>query len=156
FDRSRGGLKRAHDRIAVLLDVRSEHREWIPVVAADERGQRRVDARQVIDRRHGSDLSGISAGLGSAKARHSETRRPRRSVESTEDGDGRRARRVMKSTQRSIDRRRFLKTVPAVAATLATPAAITAQRDSASAPRVGKQALKDAEQIAGLAMSDAE
>jgi len=68
----------------------------------------------------------------------------------------------MRKTVPSIDRRRFLKAVPAtVAAGVALPAIVpstaTAQRGGGTTPpRVGKDALKGAEQIAGLHFTDAE
>jgi 3-deoxy-7-phosphoheptulonate synthase len=63
--------------------------------------------------------------------------------------------------KKHIGRRRFLKTVPAVAATIAAPAAlsssVSAQRGGAAPPLTfGKDALKSAGQIAGLQLADAE
>src|SRR6266850_6186466 len=68
----------------------------------------------------------------------------------------------MKKTARQIGRRRFLKAVPAtVAAGMALPAATLSstpalQRSAATPPRVAKDALKGAEQIAGLHLTEAE
>jgi len=68
----------------------------------------------------------------------------------------------MKNVAQQIDRRRFLKAVPAtVAAGVALPSVastpVAAQRGGgATPPRVGKDALKGAEQIAGLNFTDAE
>src|SRR5262245_40529250 len=68
----------------------------------------------------------------------------------------------MKNAAQHIGRRRFLKAVPAtVAAGVALPSVVStpvaAQRGGgATPPRVGKDALKGAEQIAGLSFTDAE
>src|SRR6185295_7367461 len=68
----------------------------------------------------------------------------------------------MKNPARQIDRRRFLKAVPAtvaagVAVPAIAPATAAAQRGGGTTPpRVGKDALKGAEQIAGLHFTDAE
>ncbi len=68
----------------------------------------------------------------------------------------------MKNAAQHIGRRRFLKAVPAtVAAGVALPSLVStpvaAQRGGgATPPRVGKDALKGAEQIAGLSFTDAE
>ena len=54
-------------------------------------------------------------------------------------------------------RRGFIKAVPAaVAAAVTLPAGVRAQRSGASAPKVGKDALRCAEEIDGLRFSDAE
>jgi len=56
-----------------------------------------------------------------------------------------------------IGRRRFIKAVPAaVAAAVAVPAAVRAQRGGGAPPKFGKDALKCAEQIDGLHFTDAE
>jgi Asp-tRNA(Asn)/Glu-tRNA(Gln) amidotransferase A subunit family amidase len=63
----------------------------------------------------------------------------------------------MKKAVARVGRRRFLKAVPAaVAATVAVPAAVRAQRGGGAPPRFGKDVLKCAEQIDGLQFTDAE
>jgi len=57
----------------------------------------------------------------------------------------------------TIPRRRFLKTVPAaVAAGVALPAAVGAQRGAQTPPRMSKDALKCADDVDGLQFTDAE
>src|SRR5258707_1954948 len=56
-----------------------------------------------------------------------------------------------------IGRRRSLKAVPAaVAATVAAPSLVRAQRGGGAPPKFGKDVLKCAEQIDGLHFTDAE
>jgi Asp-tRNA(Asn)/Glu-tRNA(Gln) amidotransferase A subunit family amidase len=64
----------------------------------------------------------------------------------------------MKKPGARVGRRRFLKAVPAaVAASVAIPAAVRAQRGAGAAPpKFGKDVLKCAEQIDGLHFTDAE
>jgi len=63
----------------------------------------------------------------------------------------------MKKTALQMGRRRFIRAVPAaVAATIALPAAGRAQRSGGAPPKFGKDVLKCAEQIDGLAFTDAE
>ncbi|HXI29117.1 MAG TPA: amidase, partial [Vicinamibacterales bacterium] len=63
----------------------------------------------------------------------------------------------MKKPVLHVGRRRFLKTVPAaVAASIAVPSAVRAQRGAASPPKFGKDVLKSAEAIDGLHFTDAE
>src|SRR4051812_16137448 len=65
----------------------------------------------------------------------------------------------MKRPAQPVGRRRFLKAVPAaVAATVAIPAAVRAQRGAGAAapPKFVKEVLKCAEQIDGLQFTDAE
>jgi len=64
----------------------------------------------------------------------------------------------MKRRAEPVGRRRFLKAVPAaVAATVAIPAAVRAQRGAGAAPpKFGKDVLKCAEQIDGLQFTDDE
>src|SRR6185312_15012883 len=64
----------------------------------------------------------------------------------------------MKRPATAVGRRRFLKSVPAaVAATVAVPAAVRAQRGGAATPpKFGTDVLKCAEQIDGLQFTDAE
>jgi Asp-tRNA(Asn)/Glu-tRNA(Gln) amidotransferase A subunit family amidase len=58
---------------------------------------------------------------------------------------------------KNIGRRRFIRAVPAaVAATVALPSLVRAQRGGGAAPRFGKDVLKCAEQIDGLHFTDAE
>jgi hypothetical protein len=63
----------------------------------------------------------------------------------------------MKKTVERIGRRRFIRAVPAaVAATVALPAVIEAQRGIGTPPKFGKDVLKCAEQIDGLHFTDLE
>jgi Amidase len=63
----------------------------------------------------------------------------------------------MPKSRDSIGRRRFIKAVPAaVAATVTLPKIVEGQRGGGAPPRFGKDALKCAEQLDGVAFTDAE
>jgi Asp-tRNA(Asn)/Glu-tRNA(Gln) amidotransferase A subunit family amidase len=63
----------------------------------------------------------------------------------------------MPKSRDSIGRRRFIKAVPAaVAATVTLPKLVEGQRGGGAPPRFGKDALKCAEQLDGVAFTDAE
>jgi Asp-tRNA(Asn)/Glu-tRNA(Gln) amidotransferase A subunit family amidase len=63
----------------------------------------------------------------------------------------------MKKMAQPIGRRRFLQAVPAaLAATVAVPGIVRAQRGGGAPPRFGKDVLKCAEQIDGVRFTDAE